>query len=92
MADDAVAYAMEDPLSAAEFIDILQRSGLGPRHPVDDTPRIETMLKNADLVITTRNGDGLLIGISRCITDFAYCFYCSDLAVDKAREGEGIGL
>ncbi len=29
--------------------------------------------------------------MSRAITDFAYCTYLSDLAIDVARQGQGIG-
>ena len=35
--------------------------------------------------------DGRLIGVSRAITDFAYCTYLSDLAVDVAHQRQGIG-
>lgn len=49
------------------------------------------MIENADLIITARNESGLLIGVSRAITDFAYCAYLSDLAVDTAYQGKGIG-
>src|SRR5262249_46520634 len=48
------------------------------------------MLKSADLVLTARF-DGLLVGVSRAITDFAYCTYLSDLAVDAACQRRGIG-
>jgi GNAT superfamily N-acetyltransferase len=80
----------EERLSAREFLDVLHRSGLAERRPVGDLERIASMLDCANLVITARQ-DGTLIGISRCITDFAYCCYCSDLAVDKAYQGQGIG-
>ena len=35
--------------------------------------------------------DGRLVGVSRALTDFSYCCYLSDLAVDKALQGKGIG-
>ena len=33
----------------------------------------------------------LLVGVSRAITDFAYCTYLSDLAVDERHQRRGIG-
>ncbi len=86
-----VTYAVEDDLSPGEFIDVLRRSGLAERRPVDDAARIARMVENADLTVTARDGDGVLIGVSRCITDFSYCCYCSDLAVDAAWQGLGVG-
>lgn len=44
-----------------------------------------------NLVIVARDGDGRLIGISRSITDGAYATYLSDLAVDAAHQGKGVG-
>ena len=32
-----------------------------------------------------------LVGLSRSLTDYAYCCYLSDLAVDKKYQGAGIG-
>ncbi len=32
-----------------------------------------------------------LVGIARCLTDFAYCCYLSDLAVDREYQRQGIG-
>jgi ribosomal protein S18 acetylase RimI-like enzyme len=80
----------EPRLTAEEFLDVLQRSSLAERRPVDDPARIAAMLDNANLIITARAG-GTLIGVSRCVTDFAYCCYCSDLAVDMAFQRQGIG-
>jgi len=34
---------------------------------------------------------GRLVGIARAVTDFSYCCYLSDLAVDVAYQGRGIG-
>ena len=88
----SVVYAVEDDLSVEEFIAILRSSGLAERRPVDDEARIARMIENADLTVTARDKNGKLIGVSRCITDFAYCCYCSDLAVDSAWQGKAIGL
>lgn len=35
--------------------------------------------------------DGKLVGVSRSLTDLAYCCYLSDLAVDGDYQGLGIG-
>ena len=35
--------------------------------------------------------DGHLVGVSRSLTDYCYCCYMSDLAVDRAFQGKGIG-
>jgi GNAT superfamily N-acetyltransferase len=48
------------------------------------------MAANASLIITARDG-GRLVGVARSGTDFAYFCYCSDLAVDRAYQGRGIG-
>jgi predicted N-acetyltransferase YhbS len=48
------------------------------------------MLRHADIIVTARDGERL-VGISRAITDFAYCCYLSDLAVDIAYQHQGIG-
>jgi GNAT superfamily N-acetyltransferase len=86
-----ILYQLEPQLTAAEFIDVLRRSTLAERRPVDDVPRIEQMLRKADIVLTARTSAGLLVGISRAITDFSFCCYLSDLAVDQAYQGHGIG-
>jgi GNAT superfamily N-acetyltransferase len=86
-----IQYRLEPQLTADEFIDVLRRSTLAERRPVDDLPRIEQMLRQADIVLTARTSVGLLVGISRAITDFCYCCYLSDLAVDQAHQGRGIG-
>jgi predicted N-acetyltransferase YhbS len=69
---------------------VLVRSTLAERRPVHDAETIRAMLKNADLIFTARI-DGLLVGVSRAITDFAFCTCLSDLAVDENYQRQGIG-
>jgi predicted N-acetyltransferase YhbS len=89
--NDSVRYSIEPDLTVAEFVDVLHRSTLAERRPVDQPKVIGEMLRQADLIVTSRDEAGLLIGVSRAITDFAYCTYLSDLAVDVAFQGRGIG-
>lgn len=86
-----IKIADETELTVDEFADILQRSTLAQRRPVHDMQRLEGMLRQADVVVTARDVSGLLVGISRAITDFHYCTYLSDLAVDVAYQRQGIG-
>ena len=48
------------------------------------------MLQHANLIATARD-NGKLIGVSRSLTDFVYCTYLSDLAVDENYQKMGIG-
>lgn len=48
------------------------------------------MLVGSNLVIVACDG-GTVVGVARSVTDFAYCCYLSDLAVDCAYQGRGIG-
>src|SRR5262245_5712175 len=88
---DEITYALEPKLTVDEFVDVLRRSTLAERRPVDDRDTMGGMLANADIVVTARDAKGLLVGVSRAITDFNYCTYLSDLAVDAAFQKRGIG-
>jgi len=85
-----VIYQLEPQLAPAEFVDLLVRSTLAERRPVHDAAVIGAMLANASLILTART-NGKLVGVSRALTDFAYCTYLSDLAVDAAHQRRGIG-
>lgn len=85
-----IQYRNDRPLDAAQFVDILRRSTLAQRRPVDSPERIARMLKHANVLITAWDGD-LLVGVSRALTDFSFCCYLSDLAVDEAYQRRGIG-
>ncbi len=83
-------YRREGSVQVEEFIDVLRRSGLAERRPVEDQARVASMLRNANLIVTARD-EGRLVGVARSVTDFSYCCYLSDLAVDKAYQKGGIG-
>lgn len=83
-------YQIEDTVGAEEFKEVLINSTLGERRPVDEPERIAGMLKSANLIATARDS-GKLIGVARSLTDFVYCTYLSDLAVDENYQKMGIG-
>ncbi|MGN6394141.1 MAG: GNAT family N-acetyltransferase [Mucilaginibacter sp.] len=91
MATAEIVYARELTLHPEEFIDVLKRSTLAARRPVDDTERMKCMCQNANLIVTARK-DGKLVGVARSLTDFIYCTYLSDLAVDESLQKQGIGI
>ena len=91
MTTETIAYAVEEKISVDEFIDLLKRSGLDQRRPVDKPDIVQAMVDNADLWVTARDTAGLLVGVARSLTDFSYCCYLSDLAVDKNFQRAGIG-
>lgn len=82
-------YAIEPSPDAAEVADVFRRSGI--RRPVDDPERIGRMIEHANLIVTARH-EGRLVGIARALTDFCYCCYLSDLAVDREYQRSGIGV
>lgn len=83
-------YSAEAKVSLVQFREVLQRSTLGARRPIEDEVCLQGMLDHADLTVTCWDGD-TLVGIARSVTDFHYCCYLSDLAVDVAYQKQGIG-
>jgi predicted N-acetyltransferase YhbS len=85
-----IKYQLEPGLTVSEFLDILLRSKLSERRPIQDQACLARMLAEADLIITARH-EGKVVGISRAISDFSFCTYLSDLAVDEQFQKQGIG-
>lgn len=83
-------YILQPELTVEQFIDILNRSSFAKRRPVEDLECIEGMLKHADIIMVAKHDDKI-VGIARSVTDFNYCCYLSDLAVDKKYQKHGIG-
>ena len=73
-------YRFDFPVTAEVVAGVFRGSGI--RRPVDDLARIQKMLDHADLTLTVWDGERL-VGVGRAITDFSYCCYLSDLAVDR---------
>jgi GNAT superfamily N-acetyltransferase len=85
-----ITYRTGNDLDLDDMIELYVDSTLGERRPVGDVGRMARMLEEADLVITAWDVD-LMVGISRCVTDWVYCTYLSDLAVRADYQGQGIG-
>jgi GNAT superfamily N-acetyltransferase len=87
-----VHCAREHDVSVGEFRRLLVDSGLDRIRPVADDQRLHALLRGANLTVTARSGpQRSLLGIARCVTDFAWCCYLSDLAVARSAQGLGIG-
>lgn len=85
-----IKYQIEKNLSIEEFTGVLISSTLGERRPVSEPDRMAKMLEHGNLIITARHL-GRLVGVARSLTDFFYCTYLSDLAVDEKYQKQGIG-
>ncbi|MEO8472878.1 MAG: GNAT family N-acetyltransferase [Chryseolinea sp.] len=83
-------YRNDVSITSADFIDLLKRSTLAARRPVDNVEKIQLMLDHGNVLVTAWKGD-LLIGVSRALTDFSFCCYLSDLAVDESFQKQGVG-
>lgn len=88
MSETPIVYTIEESPEAAEVAELYRRAGL--KRPVDDLERIGRMIAHANLIVCARNG-ARLVGIARALTDFSYCCYLSDLAVDEEYQRQGIG-
>lgn len=83
-----IDYRIDAPLALADIVRVLEASGI--QRPTADPARIGRMFAAADIVVSAWSGD-TLVGLCRALTDFSYCCYLSDLAVDQAFQRQGIG-
>ncbi|CUR50781.1 GCN5-related N-acetyltransferase [Nitrosotalea devaniterrae] len=83
-----ISYLINPDLKPKEVSTLFINSGI--KRPVKNIKRIKHMIENANLTICARD-DKKLVGILRAVTDFSYCCYVSDLAVDKKYQRLGIG-
>ncbi len=83
-----LSYTIETHVDPLEVADVYRRSGIA--RPIDDHARLTSMLQHANLMISARDQDRL-VGFARALTDFSYCCYVSDLAVDRNFQRRGIG-
>ncbi|EGR1985718.1 TPA: GNAT family N-acetyltransferase [Vibrio parahaemolyticus] len=85
-----IEYKVNYPITSELFIELLKKTSLGVRRPLDDETTIKGMLENSNLIVTAWMNDQL-VGVARSVTDFHYCCYLSDLAVDENIQSNGIG-
>ncbi|WP_442481264.1 GNAT family N-acetyltransferase [Aeoliella sp. SH292] len=83
-------YETSTSITVEQFADLLRRSTLAERRPVDDAACLAAMVEHGNLLCTAWDGEKL-VGVARSVTDFAYCCYLSDLAVDGEYQRQGIG-
>ena len=86
----SIEYKINEPITTDQFIELLNNSTLGERRPVEDRECMEGMISNSNLTVCAWD-KGVLVGISRSMTDFHYACYLSDLAVSKTHQNLGIG-
>jgi hypothetical protein len=93
MANRRILFGREPTLGVAEFRRVLIESGLGTTRPIEDEAGLKGMLSAADLILTARleQPGRPVAGIARCISDFAWCCYLSELAVPASARGLGVG-
>jgi GNAT superfamily N-acetyltransferase len=85
-----ITYRSGNDIDLGAMIDLYIASTLGQRRPVNEPERMAEMLKHANIVITAWDS-GLLVGISRSLSDFSFVTYLSDLAVRASHQRAGIG-
>ena len=83
---------LEERISAEEYIDFLKRTDLGSQYPKERFEnRIAKLVNNVSISLVARNESGAVVGVLFGLTDFAYWLYVTDLGVDRAYTGQGIG-
>ncbi|MDA9189520.1 GNAT family N-acetyltransferase [bacterium] len=83
-----IKYSLEKVVLPKDIIRVFTNSGI--KRPVDDIERIEKMFKYSDIVCSAWS-EGNLVGVGRALSDFSYCCYVSDIAVDQKFQNLGIG-
>ena len=83
---------LEERISAEEYIDFLKRTDLGSQYPKERFyDRIAKLVTTVSISLVARNENGIVVGVLFGLTDFAYWLYVTDLGVDRAYTGQGIG-
>ncbi|KJG12291.1 GCN5 family acetyltransferase [Photobacterium iliopiscarium] len=84
-----IEYKVNHPITVNQYITLVNKSALSEHRPTDNEATVKGMLENSNLIVTAWVDDQL-VGIARSMTDFHYCCYLSDLAVDESVQSMGI--
>ncbi len=83
-----ITYSNDSIPAVEQIIELYNNTGL-PR-PTHDKVRIQKMYDHSNLIITAWD-NGILVGVSRSITDWVWSCYLADLAVHSNYKKLGIG-
>lgn len=83
-----IQYHFDRKLTPIQLADIFDRASLN--RPTDDLARMGQMLAHGNILITAWDAEKL-VGVARSLSDFCFCCYLSDLAVDENYQHRGIG-
>lgn len=83
-----ITYKINVTIEPEDLSKVFKASGI--IRPSDDLPRLQRMIDHSDIILSAWDHKKL-VGIARAITDYSYCCYLSDLAVDKKYQNSGIG-
>ena len=82
----------EERITAEEYIEFLKRTDLGSQYPQERfRERIGKLVTTVPISLVARDEKGLAVGVLFGITDYAYWLFVTDLGVDRACTGQGIG-
>lgn len=83
-----IDYRQNVPLDVREVVRVFESAGL--TRPTGDLPRLERVFAHSDLLLSAWSGE-TLVGFARAITDYGWCCYLADLAVERAHQRRGVG-
>ncbi len=83
-----IDYRINESIHAEHLAAVFEKSGI--QRPTTDLTRLQRMIDNANLTVTAWDGEKL-VGVARALTDYVWCCYVSDLAVNKEYQHQGIG-
>ncbi|MPR33113.1 GNAT family N-acetyltransferase [Salmonirosea aquatica] len=83
-----ITYRHDKTPTPEQVIELYNNAGL-PR-PTHDPERIAKMYEHSNLIVTAWDGE-TLVGVARCITDWAWSCYLADLAIRSDYQKAGIG-
>lgn len=83
-----IIYRNDKDVEVEDMIEVFRNSGIV--RPINQPERIQAMINNADILLSVWFGNRM-IGVARALTDWSFCCYLSDLAVDKEFQNSGVG-
>lgn len=86
-----VTCQREAELSVEDYVRVIGDTAMRSKRPLANRARIAAMLSGTNLFVTARDEAGEILGLARCLTDFAWICYCAELAVRENAQGLGIG-